>query len=87
MDTTEKIKYLKELTDHFSANLSRFKSTKYDEANTRVDFIDKFFELLDWDVRNEQRFSEDYREDINPTTSILSACLPACPAQVGVPYA
>ena len=53
---------LQVLVDQFKANIKQYKSPAYDEANTRVDFIDKFFELLDWDVRNEQGFSEDYRE-------------------------
>jgi adenine-specific DNA-methyltransferase len=32
------------------------------EANIRTDFIDRFFELLDWDIANKQGFSEVYRE-------------------------
>lgn len=59
---TEKIKHLKELVEHFKFNLSQYKNSNYDEANTRVDFIDKFFELLDWDVSNKQQFSEEWRE-------------------------
>lgn len=58
----EKLSKLSELVRQFQQNLSQYKSGKYDEANTRVDFIDKFFELLDWDVRNEQGFSEQYRD-------------------------
>ncbi len=41
---------LKELIDQFSRNIKQYKSNKYDESNTRTDFIDKFFELLDWDI-------------------------------------
>ncbi|MCX7999155.1 MAG: type I restriction enzyme HsdR N-terminal domain-containing protein, partial [Leptospiraceae bacterium] len=58
----EKLSKLSELVKQFGENLTQYKSGKYDEANTRVDFIDKFFELLDWDVRNEQGFSEQYRD-------------------------
>ncbi|WP_167883600.1 hypothetical protein [Leptospira ognonensis] len=38
---------LKELTDLFQSNLKEYKNVKYDEANTRTQFIDRFFELLD----------------------------------------
>jgi len=53
---------LRELVEHFKFNLIQYKNSNYDEANTRVDFIDKFFELLDWDVSNRQQFSEEWRE-------------------------
>ncbi|MDR1924789.1 MAG: N-6 DNA methylase, partial [Planctomycetaceae bacterium] len=55
-------KTLCELIELFQTNLSQYKSSEYDESNTRTDFIDKFFELLDWDVRNTSGFSEQYRD-------------------------
>ena len=60
--TSDKTKPLQELITLFKSNIKQYKSNSYDEANTRVDFIDKFFELLDWDVRNTQGFSEQYRD-------------------------
>ncbi len=62
MDINDKKKELTELVNQFRLNIKEYKSNIYDEAKTRVDFIDKFFELLDWDVRNLQGFSEQYRE-------------------------
>ena len=62
MDINEKLLKLKDLTDQFHNNIKQYKSNIYDEANTRVDFIDKFFELLDWDVTNNQGYSESYRD-------------------------
>ena len=62
MDINEKKEKLDELVNQFQSNIKQYKSSIYDEANTRVDFIDKFFELLDWDVRNLQGYSEQYRE-------------------------
>ncbi|MDR1912582.1 MAG: N-6 DNA methylase [Helicobacteraceae bacterium] len=59
-----KIERLKRLTNLFTDNLQQYKSAAYDESNARTDFIDKFFEALDWDVRNEQGFSESYRDVI-----------------------
>ncbi len=52
---------LKQLVALFNKNEAQYKSSAYDEANTRTDFIDKFFELLNWDVRNEAGKSEQYR--------------------------
>ncbi|MCL2139890.1 MAG: type I restriction endonuclease, partial [Treponema sp.] len=58
----DKTDQLKSLVSLFSENISQYKSGKYDEANTRIDFIDQFFALLDWDIANKQGFSENYRE-------------------------
>jgi hypothetical protein len=57
-----RIEQLKTLINLFAANVAQYKSYQYDEANTRTDFIDKFFALLDWDIANNQGFSEVYRE-------------------------
>jgi adenine-specific DNA-methyltransferase len=53
---------LKSLVSLFSMNIAQYKGSQYDEANTRIDFIDKFFTLLNWDVANNQGFSESYRD-------------------------
>ena len=53
---------LNQLIEKFDRNLTQYKSTSYDEANVRVDFIDKFFTILGWDVSNENGYSENYRE-------------------------
>jgi len=58
----DKTGQLKSLASLFSANISQYKSGQYDEANTRTDFVDKFFSLLDWDIANSRGFSESYRE-------------------------
>ena len=58
----EKAEQLRNLVSLFSANIAQYKNSHYDEANTRIDFIDKFFGLLGWDIANSQGFSESYRE-------------------------
>ena len=68
----EKITKLEELINLFRNNIKQYKSNKYDEANTRVDFIDKFFELLDWDVRNIGGYSEQYREVVRESKEGIS---------------
>lgn len=62
MDIKDKKDKLIELVNQFQSNIKQYNSAIYDEANTRVDFIDKFFTLLDWDVANNQGYSEQYRE-------------------------
>ncbi len=37
---------LKSLVSNFSADITEYKSSQYDESNTRTDFIDKFFTLI-----------------------------------------
>lgn len=55
---------LEELIRLFENNIRQYKGGGYDEAKARVDFIDKFFALLGWDIANEQGHSEQYREVI-----------------------
>lgn len=67
----EKIEKIKSLSNSFKSNLKEYKSSKYDEANNRVDFIDKFFECLDWDVRNNSNYAENYREVVREDKIII----------------
>jgi len=41
---------LKSIVSLFSANIAQYKGGQYDESNTRTDFIDKFFTLLNLDI-------------------------------------
>lgn len=67
----ENLLKLKELTDLFQSNLKEYKNSKYDEANTRTQFIDRFFELLDWDIANKQGFSESYKDVVREDKVII----------------
>ncbi|MCD6180374.1 MAG: hypothetical protein J7K39_10780, partial [Bacteroidales bacterium] len=53
---------LKELVEQFKYNIKQYKSTSYNETNTRIEFIDKFFKLLDWDLENNKGYSEMYKD-------------------------
>ncbi|GHU39345.1 adenine methyltransferase [Spirochaetia bacterium] len=68
----EKNNKLKTLTDRFESNLPSYISNSYDESNTRTDFIDRFLELLGWDVRNEQGFSEIYRDVVREDKVVIN---------------
>lgn len=67
----ENLLKLKELTNLFQANLKEYKNSKYDEANTRTQFIDRLFELLDWDIANKQGFSESYKDVVREDKVII----------------
>ena len=67
MDVTTKLKakkkvILQNLKDKFEENITQYKNSLYDEYNTRSDFIDQFFILLDWDMYNTQGYAEQWRE-------------------------
>ncbi|MCK4307379.1 N-6 DNA methylase [candidate division WOR-3 bacterium] len=65
-------KHIKELVERFEENISQYKKTDYDEANTRTDFIDPFFENLGWDVANKQGYAEQYREVVREAKIIIA---------------
>jgi len=60
----ESLKELRELVSLFSTNIEQYKKNQYDEANTRADFIDRFFKILGWDMYNTSGGSEKYRDVI-----------------------
>ncbi|MCL2231206.1 MAG: type I restriction endonuclease [Treponema sp.] len=62
MSQNTELEHLRTLVSQFSANIDQYRNSHYDESNTRTDFIDKFFTLLDWDVANNQGWSETYRD-------------------------
>jgi hypothetical protein len=62
---------LKILVDRFKNNIDDYKSSIYNEENTKIDFIDRFFALLGWDVNNSQNHSEEYREVVREDKVII----------------
>jgi hypothetical protein len=83
-----RIDQLQELTTLFESNYAQYKSLQYDEANTRVDFIDPFFALLDWDIANKQGFSERYREVVREDKVVIEGKIkaPDCSFRIGGVY-
>lgn len=45
---------IEELVEKYKSNRDFYLSSKYNEAQLRVDFLDPFFELLGWDIKNEK---------------------------------
>ena len=64
-------KEVEHLVEKFDRNLKQYKHASYDEANVRVDFVDKFFTILGWDVSNEKGYSEDYREVVREDKVVI----------------
>ena len=54
-----------QLVETFARNIEAYRSQQYNEAQLRREFIDPFFEVLDWDITNKQGFAPQYREVIH----------------------
>jgi hypothetical protein len=54
---------VKALVDQFKANEKYFLSNKYQEAEVRKDFIDRFFIALDWDVLHQSQ-KNPYEQEV-----------------------
>jgi len=52
------------LLEMFDRNINENKSKNYKEANVRIDYIDPFFTLLGWDIKNEKGLGIYYRDVI-----------------------
>lgn len=59
---TEKPLALKKLVDTFQRNKEHYSIQGYKEQQLRMDFVDKFFALFDWDVSNEEGVIEEFRD-------------------------
>lgn len=55
-------KIIIDLVENFKENEHIYKSPNYDEENTKVEFINPFFEALGWDVNNKNRASPRFKE-------------------------
>ena len=51
-----------ELIKKYNDNREYYLSSKYNETQLRTDFLDPFFELLGWDIKNSQGKSTNERE-------------------------
>ena len=56
---------INKLIDRFEAQLSSYRSGKYNETELRRDFLDPFLDALGWDVTNQKENAEKYREVIH----------------------
>ncbi|GAB1401671.1 hypothetical protein MASR1M68_05820 [Elusimicrobiota bacterium] len=63
MQTREqKIEKLTQLVNKFTKFINDYKKPSYNESDLRLEFLNPFFELLDWDVRNEENSHINYKD-------------------------
>ncbi|MCO5142571.1 MAG: N-6 DNA methylase [Oligoflexia bacterium] len=55
---------LKKLVDNFKEHIESYKAPDYNEATLRIDYLNKFFKILGWDVDNNKNLPPSYREVI-----------------------
>ena len=60
-----------ELVNSYSDNYQQFQNITYNETQLRVDFVNRFFKLLDWDVDNEKGLPQHLREVIHEATVVV----------------
>ena len=54
-----------ELVKRFDRNRESYRSSEYNETETRREFIDPFFKALGWDIDNEQGYAEAYKDVVH----------------------
>ncbi len=59
---TEAKELVLQMVESFATQIDHYKTTKYNETQTRRDYIDPFFEALGWDIANLANLPENYRE-------------------------
>ncbi|MEI6502899.1 MAG: hypothetical protein WCP21_17955, partial [Armatimonadota bacterium] len=57
-----------ELVDRYARNRDQYRSSAYNEARVRQEFINPFFAALGWDMDNQRGYSEAYKEVIHEDT-------------------
>ena len=62
MNMSDKVK---QLVETFHNNIESYKSRNYNETQTRISFIDPFFEALGWDVKNSAGLAEVYKDVVH----------------------
>lgn len=60
-----------ELVQTYSDNYPQFQRATYNETQVRVDFVNRFFKLLGWDVDNERGLPQHLREVTHEATVIV----------------
>lgn len=60
-----------ELVRTYSDNYPQFQRATYNETQVRVDFVNRFFKLLGWDVDNERGLPQHLREVTHEATVVV----------------
>ena len=62
MDFETSKKEITKLVEEFKENEHYYKSPSFDEENTKINFINKFFIALGWDVYNDEGIAPQYKD-------------------------
>lgn len=60
-----------ELVQTYNENYDQFQRVTYNETQVRVDFVNRFFKLLGWDVDNERGLPQHLREVTHEATVVV----------------
>lgn len=60
-----------ELVHTYTSNYQQFQRATYNETQVRVDFVNRFFRLLGWDVDNESGLPQHLREVTHEATVVV----------------
>jgi hypothetical protein len=61
-----------ELVEHYRRGADYYGSPGFNEAQTRIEFIDPFFEALGWDIANRQGMPERFKDVIHEDSLKIS---------------
>src|SRR5438552_14805765 len=61
-----------QLVEIFSENEQRYTSPGYSEAQARLDFIDKFWTALGWDVNHEDQL-DPYKQEVKVERGVATS--------------
>ena len=53
---------IENLVEKYTENRTHYLTSQYNESQVRIDFLDIFFELMGWDIKNEEAKSTNERE-------------------------
>lgn len=62
MEMQDRVELLKKKVEQYDSEIDQYKQQSYNETQLRVDFVNYFFELLGWDVLNEEGLPQHLRE-------------------------
>ena len=68
---TARIAQVSELVQTYRDHYTQFQRAAYNETQLRVDFVNRFFKLLGWDVDNEQGLPQHLREVTHEATVLV----------------
>lgn len=54
-----------QLVERFDRNIEAYKHSRYNETQTRQEFIDPLFKSLGWDMEHEQGYAEAYKDVVH----------------------